>query len=96
MYRKSINICRDNITQTNKTSSTSVPRTTLYFQGLRNDTSRAKRNMYESTNVNRKTHFKVIDITIDRDGGPVPYGGGAFGLPPLSGKTFGTQKTKAK
>ena len=53
-----------------------------------------KRNMYEATNLNRKGHFKVVDLTIDADGGPVPFGGGAFGLPPLTGKAVGTPKLK--
>lgn len=82
---------KDNITQTKKTGSTSVPRTTHFLHGLRNDTSRAKRNLYEATNLNRKTHFKIADLTIDTDGNPVPYGGGAFGL---TGKAVGKPKAK--
>ena len=53
-----------------------------------------KKNMYEATNINKKGHFKVVDLTIDADGSPNPYGGGAFGLPPLTGKSVGTAKTK--
>ena len=38
--------------------------------------------MYDATLANRQYHFKIFDMSVE-DGGPVPYGGGAFGLPPL-------------
>ncbi|KAJ3053219.1 hypothetical protein HK097_004771 [Rhizophlyctis rosea] len=53
-------------TQTMTSSSTSVPRKVNFLQNLRGDPkSDAK--------------FRVIDLTIDADGGPAPYGGGGYG-----------------
>ncbi|KAJ3314040.1 hypothetical protein HDV04_001071 [Boothiomyces sp. JEL0838] len=74
---------KDNYVQTTKSSSTSVPKTKHYLAGLRNNALPFKRNMYQAPLLDRKHHFKVIDLSIDVEGGPVPYGGGAYGLPPL-------------
>lgn len=50
--------------------------------GLRNNGEALPRKMYQPVSVNRGFAFKIKDLTIDQDGGPTPYGTGAFGLPP--------------
>ncbi|KAJ3321622.1 hypothetical protein HDV06_004037 [Boothiomyces sp. JEL0866] len=74
---------KENFVQTTRVNSTSVPKTRHYLAGLRNNAVPIKRNMYQAPLLDRKHHFKVIDLSIDLEGGPVPYGGGAYGLPPL-------------
>jgi hypothetical protein len=79
---------KENSTQTRRTNSTFVPRTTHYLGGLRNDGTSKPGNMYGS---GRGIHFKMLDLTIDQDGLPVPYGGGAYGLG-LEGKAIKNNK----
>ncbi|KAJ3300584.1 hypothetical protein HK104_009919 [Borealophlyctis nickersoniae] len=63
-------------TQTMTSSSTSVPRRVNYLQNLRNDTK-----------VGRK--FRVVDLTVDTDGGPAPFGGGGYGIKCKAGMGVG-------
>jgi hypothetical protein len=35
------------------------------------------RDLYQDPK-DRDYHFNIFDMTIDQDGGPVPYGGGAI------------------
>jgi hypothetical protein len=74
---------KDNVTQTRKDGSTFVPKTVHYLAGLRNNAKKMPGNMYKR---DRRLHFHIRDLTIDLDGNPVPYGGGAYKLPPLSSK----------
>ena len=50
--------------------------------GLRNNGEALPRNMYQTVSANRGFAFKIKDLTIDQDGGPTPYGTGAYGRPP--------------
>lgn len=68
---------KNNNTQTMKAVSTNVPRSVTYLKGLRNDGKGVAKGLYEPFG-NKKYNFKVIDLTIDQDGKPVPYGGGAY------------------
>ncbi|KAJ3041656.1 hypothetical protein HDV00_008933 [Rhizophlyctis rosea] len=52
-------------TQTMTSSSTSVPRKTNFLQNLRNDGKSERK-------------FRIVDLTIDADGGPAPYGAGGY------------------
>ncbi|KAH6563967.1 hypothetical protein BASA60_010499 [Batrachochytrium salamandrivorans] len=78
------------LTQTKKTSSTSVPRNVVFYAGLRNSGEPIMSNMYTPPFGNRAHHFRAVDLTVDYDGGPVPYSSGIFGLksvmPPIAGK----------
>ncbi|KAJ1342496.1 hypothetical protein BSLG_002938 [Batrachochytrium salamandrivorans] len=73
-----------------KTSSTSVPRNVVFYAGLRNSGEPIMSNMYTPPFGNRAHHFRAVDLTVDYDGGPVPYSSGIFGLksvmPPIAGK----------
>eukprot|EP00842_Homolaphlyctis_polyrhiza_P000256 jgi/Hompol1/1230/HPOL_003112-RA len=79
---------KQNATQTKRTSTTSVPKTVVYYAGLRNNGRPIPTGMYSSPFAPRQHHFKVVDLTVDHDGGPVPFGGGAFGhklvMPPIA------------
>lgn len=59
--------------QTSKSSHTNVPRTTHYLKGLRNDGKRIAKGLYEPFGA-QKLPFSVVDLTLDLDGSPVPYG----------------------
>lgn len=58
-------------TQTRKSSETNVPKTVHYLSGLRNDTRRVNKDMYQLKP--KQFHFKIVDLSIDLDGSPVPY-----------------------
>ncbi|KAH9264169.1 hypothetical protein BASA83_012367 [Batrachochytrium salamandrivorans] len=81
---------KSSATQTKKTSSTSVPRNVVFYAGLRNSGEPIMSNMYTPPFGNRAHHFRAVDLTVDYDGGPVPYSSGIFGLksvmPPIAGK----------
>ncbi|KAI8930132.1 hypothetical protein BC831DRAFT_547026 [Entophlyctis helioformis] len=72
---------KDGSVQTKRTSNTSVPRSVVYYAGLRNSGTAVPNGMYDGTFTRKKPHFRAVNLTIDHDGGPVPYGGGAFGKP---------------
>lgn len=57
-------------TQTLRTSSTSTPKKTTYYANLRHAPSK---------DTSTTPRFRVLDLTIDMDGQPAPYGGGGFG-----------------
>lgn len=67
--------------QTKRSNTTYVPTTKHYLAGLRNSAESLPRGIYQPLSQ-RDYHFKVFDMTIDQDGRSVPYGGGAYGLPP--------------
>lgn len=67
-------------TQTRTDSVSNVPRTKLFYKGLRNDGRRITNGIYDGSAKPRKNHFNVVDLSIDLDGLPVPYGGGAYDL----------------
>nr|KAJ3420558.1 hypothetical protein HK105_005530 [Polyrhizophydium stewartii] len=79
---------KSNTAQTKRTSNTNVPRTVVYYAGLRNSGEPLPRSMYAPSFGPREHHFRTVDLSIDHDGGPVPYGGGAFRsrtvMPPIS------------
>jgi hypothetical protein len=70
---------KESTTQTRRDGTTFVPRTVHYLAGLRNDGKAKPGHMYGG---GRGIHFEIRDLTIDQDGQPVPYGGGAYGQGP--------------
>ncbi|KAI8911385.1 hypothetical protein DFJ77DRAFT_469813 [Powellomyces hirtus] len=62
---------KPNHTQTMRSSSTSTPKTTTYMTGLRHPSQKA--------GDEHTPRFNVVDLTVDLDGLPAPYGGGGFG-----------------
>lgn len=60
-------------TQTKRSSHTNVPKTVRYLGGLRNSGVPIPNGLYVSPFSPRKSHFQDIDLSIDHDGGPVPY-----------------------
>lgn len=63
---------KDNSSQTVKSMSSNVPRNVVYLKGLRNNGKAVPKGLYEPFGT-KHYNFKVVDLTIDHDGKPVPY-----------------------
>ncbi|KAJ3168655.1 hypothetical protein HDU88_001548 [Geranomyces variabilis] len=73
---------KPNHSQTMRTSATTTPRTTTFMTGLRHPSRRTGAGGGGSDENNTGAsggRFSVVDLTVDLDGLPAPYGGGGFG-----------------
>jgi hypothetical protein len=65
-------IQKQQYTQTMRTMSSNVPKSVIYYKGLRNDGKGLPKGIYEPYGT-KHYNFKAVDLTIDHDGKPVPY-----------------------